>query len=236
MGAKQGNARAEETPETRRRRVRADPDYQKGYVLGRREADEQWAARAATVYSFGLPSTFGTLDDETGLTRQAIAGCMVTPETEGRASGHNARIAELIAERGMPSYSRLRFMSVLNDLEAYSGAVKATIVPNGPEVALEAMRVRATRSKAYQGAVGTVNEQKLFVWLGDRWLHGDSYGSPAFVFDYGGENASEGTVQQGPAGSDMLIFVWRGDPDFPIQAEALDLRTGKWLVVESSLT
>jgi hypothetical protein len=78
---------------------------------------------------YGLRRGLEFLDRETGLPQQPIAGCVVDNTIIGRAAGHNGRIKEFIAERGLPGNSFKRWEKELFDLKGYYGRRKKTERP-----------------------------------------------------------------------------------------------------------
>ena len=104
--------------------IKPGADYQKGYHAGRAEADEQLIAGKATLYTYGLRrhDEIEFLDRETGLPFEPVAGCVVNETIHGRAAGHNDRIREFIAERGLPRNSFKRWEKDLFDLKGYYDA------------------------------------------------------------------------------------------------------------------
>lgn len=93
--------------------------YDKAYKLGVAEADEQLKAGNATIYTFGLCMSLEMLDRQTGLPIQPIADSVIVDSFVGRVAGHNHRIDEVIAERGLPSNSFKRWDKELFDLKGF---------------------------------------------------------------------------------------------------------------------
>ena len=99
--------------------VRNKELYGNAYKLGVAEADEELNAGNATIYQYGLVDmmTLELLDRRTGLPLYGIAGCKVDDAIIGRAEGHNHRIDEVIAKRGLPSNSFKPWEKELFDLK-----------------------------------------------------------------------------------------------------------------------
>lgn len=90
------------------------PEYREAYLKGGDEAARELEEGRAVLYDYGLLRE--SLDRETGLPFEAIAGCDVRDDALGRAAGHNDRIREFIREHGYPGGSYKRWEKELFDL------------------------------------------------------------------------------------------------------------------------
>lgn len=78
---------------------------QEARKIGIAEADVQWQQGRAVIYVFGRRAG-GTVDENTGLPFNSIAGCIVDDGVLAGTKAHNERIQTLISNHGLPSYSR----------------------------------------------------------------------------------------------------------------------------------
>jgi len=114
------------------------PQFDSGFVQGVAEADLEILEKRATIYSSGLGGGFHRIDWNTGLLNVSIAGCIVTPFTSGRQTGHNKRILEYIESNDIPDYSYKHWEELLHDLPRYYHMQMEEETPcplpvNGPE-------------------------------------------------------------------------------------------------------
>lgn len=71
--------------------------YEAAYLEGVQEAEAEIAQEKPTLYVFGKQADpYATIDAQTKLPRQAIAGCVVDDSILGRAAGHNERIQQYL--------------------------------------------------------------------------------------------------------------------------------------------
>jgi hypothetical protein len=168
--------------------IKSDGDYDAGYRTGVSAADKELKEGLARLYTYGLRDEgVGLLDRKTGLPLKVIAGCAVDREIEGRAAGHNARVREYIADRGLPSNSFKRWEKQLFDLKGYYEERARTEKPHrltpGDLAAecpdgIHALRVEKVQHREEDGAlsvrssviisVGPVDHKAL-----DHWIEGD---------------------------------------------------------------
>src|SRR5262249_41063573 len=106
-----------------------DAKYHRAYRAGVAEANQELKDGKASLYTYGLRDSGEFLDQETGLPLKAIAGCVVDSKSEGLADGHNKRIRESIAEKGLPTNSFKRWEKQLFDLKHYYLAKTKTADP-----------------------------------------------------------------------------------------------------------
>ena len=110
-------------------------EYRAAYALGGEEATQELRDGRATIYAYGLLRD--SLDRETGLRFEAIAGCCVDDAILGRAAGHNDRIKEHIRAHGLPGNSLKRWEDELFDLKGYFARRSKMVEPH-PMVAGDA--------------------------------------------------------------------------------------------------
>jgi hypothetical protein len=206
--------------------------YRDAYARGHREADADWKKGKATVYSFGLRSAAEELDRDTGLTYEAIAGCIVDDGILGRAAGHNARLKELIARHGPPANSRKPWDKELFGLKFYFEAqareiAVAHLKPGGAAIASADGKFRVRLLKADPDALA---EAKRYVRIEVK-TGNDTKKATAWWL---GPDAQEVEAIWGPAGSDTLIVRFPSivKPSEGHTVAAVDLRTGNVLRAE----
>lgn len=201
------------------------------FVRGRAEADAEWRTNAATFFRYGLPASDGNLDRETGLSFTTIAGCLVDDAIQQRAAGHNQRIKELIAQHGLPSYSRKRWVDDLDAPERWFVRPRKQT----PPTVLTVNGSPATNQPCSLRLVGIPTgdpDGKLFLKLqleasGRRRDLG---------FPLGHYAARSTELLWGPPGADVAFLRW-SDFEKPFFANirevfgVLDLRNGEWLRV-----
>ena len=201
------------------------------FAQGRAEAKAEWQTNTATLYRYGLPAAEGNLDRETGLSFTAIAGCIVNDAIQQRAAGHNQRIKELIAQHGLPSYSRKRWVDDLDAPERWFARPR----PQTPPTVLTVNASPATNQPCSLRLVGIPTGDpdgklslKLQLEVGGRRRD--------LAFPLGHYAARSTELLWGPPGADVAFLRW-SDFEKPFFADirevfvVLDLRNGEWLRV-----
>jgi hypothetical protein len=202
-----------------------DTDYDKAYKAGVVEADEELKSGTATLYGHGLRRLDAPLlDRTTGLPIELIAGCVVDSSILGRAAGHNKRIEEFIAKRGLPTNSFKRWEKDLFDLKGYYEKRSKTENPERLRIGGPAAKspdgkyaLRLVKEQL-KGPDGTLSDHSSVV------ISVDDVDQGAVLLIYG-ENVD---CLWGPKGAGFAVIRGKGEGRWQ-EFTALDLKRGKLL-------
>ncbi len=92
---------------------------------GWEDAEQELHSDNASIFEAGgLRHTFLNVDKETGLPLRGNFSCMVDSRILGFAQGHNSKIIDWISQHGLPSNSKKRWFSIINDPHLFFDSLK----------------------------------------------------------------------------------------------------------------
>ncbi|MEQ8820478.1 MAG: hypothetical protein RLY93_09545 [Sumerlaeia bacterium] len=190
------------------------------------EAEQSWTSGDPTIYVYGLRMGKYDFDAETGLPIKQVAGCKVTSAQAEYVRAHNARVRQLIREKGLPTTSRMKTLDKLeNPVAVYDNrrARRTQLKLNGAAITSPDGRfnVRWSTESSHLGA-------KMIV-VTDR--QSNSVSKSYYFYD--------GPVYAvwGPEGTDSVLLC---DSDRQegfgrqVSVGALDLASGLWIAAENT--
>ena len=196
-------------------------DFNAGYRIGVKEADDELKGDRATIYEVGLRMEGEFLDQSTGLPCTSL-GCGGTNRDAGRVEGHNKRIEQFIADHGLPNNSFKKWEKELFDLKDYIAKRQKSEKPIPLKLGSSAVtspdgrfRVRIIQSEKKEDGR---SEKSLSIAIAPKGATEKLY-----------EVYFPGTVELfwGPRNSNFAVFRIGSAP--PPSLEALDLTRGKLL-------
>src|SRR5262249_15348921 len=112
------------------------------YKRGVAEAEKELKEDRATIYEYGMRSTWLTehMNRRTGLPYKAIAGCEGDGESLAVAEAHNKPIDDYIAKQGLPANSFKPWDKDLFALRAFHESRSKTAPPQRPALNGPALR------------------------------------------------------------------------------------------------
>ncbi len=211
-----------------------EQQYKRGFDVGQKEAERDLKAGNAWIYATGEPESWKEYDPLSGLTRHAIALCIVTDYDCGREAGYNQAINIHIKRHGPLPNSRIKwsreilspieYMTRLDsgkvsNLNEQSGSVKCPSSKFSIQLFLDHRTDPSGKIMTFERLSLTPNNQEgqLICFPG-----GDI------------QNVQPVSIAWGPPESEILFvrYRWENTADVRECVAVLDLRTGLWLNYE----
>ncbi|MEM1355377.1 MAG: hypothetical protein AAGH88_10890 [Planctomycetota bacterium] len=207
---------------------------------GKAEADADWINGEAVVYYIGDPTYWNGFDSETGLNLEQKAGttCLTYEPSQAYIAAYNNQIKRMIAEQGLPAYSRKPLATLIDapeqvfgqslswntqetlqlSLNGKPGSVGDRLLQWTTELTNSGEHERQLVTFEFHSGIGELN------WITISWIQ-----SP--------EPHETIEVVHGPPGSDVAFLRVQplrvGNAKTVSNYATLDLRNGRWLYVEN---